>query len=493
MKYIVTFDIGTTTIKGVLVSTEWQVVSVKNFELNTIFEGDFQEQSPLQWYEGFCSISKEFAQEVDVRDITAVVMSGQMQDLILLDADAMPVANAILYSDSRAQEEAETIIERIGGDRLEEITGNHFDASIPFAKLLWVQRHLPHILSSTHKVVFSSKDAVIARLCGTFISDVTTCSTVGLQDIQTKQWRKDWLRQLDLPERLLPRLLYAEDLAGTITAAAALECGLAAGTKVYAGTGDAGATTLASGITKSGDYNINLGTSGWVATVSHDIVNGTGVFNLAAMPKERIVNVVPFFNAGNVNKWISNLFSNDESTVDVYAYANQLLEDSHPGSNGVFCLPYLLGERFPVVDGNVRGAFVGLTPETRKSDFIRAALEGVAYSIRQGMDSLQAVPNSISLVGGGAKSMVWCQILADVLGHTIRVYANSEYTPSLAIAAAARIAAGEMEDYSEVTEIIDTMGGMREYNAIAANHEIYDAAYAKYLKLYPAIGSIELA
>ena len=246
---------------------------------------------------------------------------------------------------------------------------------------------------------------------------------------------------------------------------------------MLAGIGDAGATTLASGIRAPGQYNINLGTSGWVAAVSDDILlTEAGVFNLAAAAEGCYINVVPFLNAGNVHKWIAAVLGGTGGAPD-YETVSALLERSVPGSHGVLCLPDLVGERFPVLDPNARGCFFGMTAETSAADLARACLEGVAFSLRQGLEQLPLPPASISLIGGGGREAVWCQLLADVLDHDITVLTDAEFRAAQALAALARQDGGG----SALAEDGTVYRPRGEYRAL------YDAQYARYQKLYPAL------
>ena len=487
MEYIAAFDIGTTAIKGALVTHDWQIAHTESLEIETIFSDGFIEQSPKQWYERFCLIANIFTSQVGPDKITGIVMSGQMQDLILMDKSGDPLQNAILYSDARAGSQVERIDGLLEIATVESITGNPLDGSIPFAKLLWIKENSPEILSQTHKIGISSKDFVLARLCGEFVTDVTSASTSGLMDLSLKQWRTDWLEIFGISPKVLPRLCTAQEEVGRLHQRAAAETGFAAGTPVYAGTGDAGATTLASGISKPGECNINLGTSGWVATVSKNVLSQKGVFNLAAMPADLLVNVVPFINAGNVHKWICSTLAPDNMQDAKYIYGTALLEESSPGSHGLFCLPYLAGERFPVVNPTIKGAFVGLTIETTKQDIIRAALEGVAYSIRNGLDSLEVTPLSVSLIGGGARSSAWCQMLADILNSSIKVYRDAEFAPILAIAASALISQNIISSYYDFIDL--RKSDCTVYHPFEQNVKYYQCAYREYLQLYPAIKS----
>ncbi|WP_227019810.1 xylulokinase [Sinanaerobacter chloroacetimidivorans] len=491
MKYIATFDIGTTAVKGVLMTASGKSVMEKSINLETILNGEYKEQRPEDWYAAFCEISGFFFREgLRPEDVSGIVMSGQMQDLIPVKADLEPACNAILYSDGRAGQQAREIADCIGTETIEKSTGNHFDGSIPFSKLLWLKQKKPAVYKSVEKILISSKDYVITRLTGAFITDVTSASTAGLMDIRQKCWNLQWMQRMDLDSEKLPDIRYAEEQVGTVTLKSSGECGYAAGTPVYAGTGDAGATTLASGISQDGEFNINLGTSGWIACVSHDILEKPGVFNLAAMPRNSYINVVPFLNAGNVHKWISGILAPEDRIKDSYEYVDRLLSQSHAGSHGVMFLPYLAGERFPVMDTVIKGSFVGIGFDTAKQDLARSALEGVAFSIRQGLESIERVPEKISLIGGGAQVKTWCQILTDVLGHEIIVYKGSEYLPAAAIAAAVLIDQGEIADYASFVNSLQNDNDSISYEPVPENTELYNKVYRHYLKMYPGIKSI---
>ena len=230
-------------------------------------------------------------------------------------------------------------------------------------------------------------------------------------NIRNGQWDAELCEVAEIDMTILPHLHNPQDNIGTVTESAAQRTGFSAGTAVYAGIGDAGATTLASGVSHPGQYNINIGTSGWIATVSPEpFTDKPGAANLAFGVEEGFVNAVPFLNAGDVHKWVTGVFSDGD-----YAEAHQLIEISKPGSNGVLCLPYLVGERFPVMNPNIRGAYVGLDPDTAKADMMRAALEGVAFSIRPDWRRSQrkcVVPDSGRCVGASHRSVRQCRYSA---------------------------------------------------------------------------------
>lgn len=487
MQYIATFDIGTTAVKGVLVDLEGHAVLSKSIDIPTLTENGYQEQAPDTWLKAFQKISLEFTSFVSPSEIEGIVMSGQMQDLILLDENLSPVCNAILYSDGRAGEEAQALEAAYGAERFLTVTGNRCDGSLPLPKLMWIKKNRPDLYARTAHVLISSKDYVIARLTGICCGDVTACSTAGAMDIRKKCWDTDLLAAAAVSPTLFPELHASHDQVGTVLPDVAEQYGYLPGTPVYAGVGDAGATTLASGIACPGQYNINLGTSGWVATVSGaPLTAEAGVFNLAATTENSYINVVPFLNAGNVHRWISGVLSKGSENID-YAAISKLLSSSESGSHGVLFLPYLVGERFPVLDPDIRGSFIGLTPQTSAADMTRACLEGVAFSIRQGLERLVHPPVTLSLIGGGGRESVWCQILADVLGQDVMVFRDSETLPAMAVASVALLAMGNINSYAQFTAFICSEENQLLYRADPTTHQIYDSLYRRYCRLYPIL------
>ena len=477
MTYIAAFDAGTTAVKGTLVNEAGEAVLSRSVELSTLCHDGFQEQAPQDWWEAFCAISRQFTEAVPPEDIQGIIMSGQMQDLIPLDADLNPVCPAILYSDGRAEAQATALETRVGSDYFLHTTGNRCDGSLPLPKLMWLKENRPELYARTAHILISSKDYLIVRLTGVCAGDVTACATAGAMDIRRKRWDEKLLSAAGVDAKLFPTLYHPHQQVGAVLPEAAAACGYRAGTAVFAGIGDAGATTLASGIREPGQYNINLGTSGRVAAVSDDILlTEAGVFNLAAAAEGCYINVVPFLNAGNVHKWISGVLGHKDGAAD-YEAVSALLKNSVPGSHGVLFLPYLVGERFPVLDPEARGCFFGMTAETTAADMARACLEGVAFSLRQGLEQLPVPPASISLIGGGGREAVWCQILADVLDHDITVLRDTEFRAAQALAALARQKAGSFALAEEGTV----------YHPRSKYQALYTDQYARYQKLYPAL------
>lgn len=489
MFYIATYDVGTTAVKGVLVRSDGKIEDSESVQIATYLEKDYKEQNPEDWFAAFCQIGKKFTAHVGADQIVAIIMSGQMQDLILVDEEGNSLRNAILYSDARAGQEASKIQSIVTEEKLEAVTCNHFDGSMPLAKLLWIKENEPEIYNRAKQILISSKDYIIRRLTGNSCGDATACATAGAMNLKKMCWDAELILAAGLNLDLFPEIKYPHEVAGMVSEEMEAVCGYDHNTVVYAGIGDAGATTLASGIASFGEFNINIGTSGWVATISDQPLDLHGrVFNLAGFVEKSYINVVPFFNAGNVHKWITKIFS-DEDSLD-YEKTTRLLENSKAGSHGVLFLPYLTGERFPVMDPDIKGAYYGITPDTSASDLTRACLEGVAFSVRQGLELINCEVKNISLIGGGVRMAVWCQILADVLGKDVKVYKNSDILPAKALASAVLLAKGEISDYGDFVKSLQDKDACITYTASENTHQIYNEVYKKFVNLYPHLKEV---
>ena len=212
-----------------------------------------------------------------------------------------------------------------------------------------------------------------------------------------------------------------------------------------------------------------------------------GGFNLAAMQKDLVINVVPFLNGGNVHRLIAKIFSRDPDGAPDFEYISELLEKAEPGSHGLFFLPYVTGERFPIMDSSVRGSFLGLSQETTAADMAQSVLEGVAFSIRQGLELFDHPASKITLIGGGARERRWCRILCNVMGQKIFVYKDPDLLPALAIASAVFVAEGVIPDYKSFIETLENQGHCDTVEPDLEVSEKYHGIYQKYKNIYPLV------
>ncbi|AEV30950.1 pentulose/hexulose kinase [Sphaerochaeta pleomorpha str. Grapes] len=478
MKLIVTFDFGTTAVKCVVLDENQSVVFSAKQQIHTFHDGLFHEQDPDEWYRAFCELAKSFFETGFLpSDILGLVFSGQMQDLIFVDNGGKSLRRAILYTDQRGDAYVDQI-----APSLQSVTSVAMNGSIPLAKMFWMKENQSLLLKGTHKILFSSKDYIITKLTGAFCSDVTSLATTGMMDILRKTYIREF-SDFGFNPDLLPRICYSDEIVGHVTERAQIESGFLSGTDVYAGSGDAGATTLASGILEAGEININLGTSGWVASISDGV--RTDAFNLVAINRGKYINVIPVLNAGNVHTWVSDFLF--PGNLEKYDMVTSLLEESSAGAHGLLFLPYLVGERFPVSDNKIRGCFIGASPDTDRRDFARSALEGVAFSMKQSLEALKITPRKVSMIGGGAQECIWNQIFCEILGTEVIAYEKSEYLPSMAIASSVLLHLEKISSYSEfVFEMIDKTPHTT-FVPNLDNVAFYAKRYETFKKIYPTV------
>ncbi|GGJ91119.1 gluconate kinase [Lentibacillus kapialis] len=491
MPYIAVFDIGTTSIKGVLLDQQGASHGVSSVLLDTHWgENGEIEQNPDDWWEGIKEIADKWwnVYGMDPDQIISMTFSGQMEDVI-------PIGNrrerAILYSDTRAGAEADWI--RQTCPSLQDAIGNSIRASTPLAKLRWMQTHHPDVYQHASQFVFSAKDYIIYKLTGAVVTDPTTGATTGMMNLDTRQWEKDSICIAGVDPAKLPALVPSEETAGYVTKAAAEQTDFLAHTPVVCGSGDAGASTIGAGAVHQGDSYVYIGTTGWAAVVRDNVQSKEsldGMFHLAHLPENTVIAIAPLLNAGNVHRWAVQTFVGTAEAAHYEAFEN-MVQTSLPGSNGLIFLPYVYGERCPVHDRDAKGAFWGIGPTVAKHDFARAVMEGLSFSFKQIIDALTAgAAGTITLIGGGTRSASWCQMLADCIGRPVRVPADSEYMPAIGAAAAAFIASGWASDYRDFARNIIMPAAAAVYEPDQSRYEQYQEIYQCYMEMYPALRPI---
>jgi xylulokinase len=487
---IIALDIGTTGTKAALVDGAGRLLATGYADYPTYTaSGGVVEQEPADWWRATCAALAELwhAAAADAAQrVAAVALSGQMQDLILLGAEGA-IGRAILYSDTRAQVEAVGIAEEISQAELTRITGNEQGASSLLAKWLWLQTHEPQRLAACRKILVGAHEYIGWHLYGAAGADYTTAATTGLLDLNANRWSFDLLTALGLDADKLPGLHAATSVQGEVTAAASAATGIPAGTPVFRGAGDLAATTVGVGAGEPGRLYCYLGSSGWIAaSLDHAVPQpSAGIFTLRHPDPQRYIQVAPMLTAGgNVDWWRTQLVAGGGRQAS-YAELNDLVAAAPVGSGGVIYLPYLAGERSPFSDPNARGAFIGLSTHTTPAELARAVLEGVAFAYRSLRDALQIQQKGpLYMVGGGAKSPIWPQILADVLACPVQVVA----APGDAAARGAAIIAGVgLGWYPSFTPAADFFPVTHSCAPQAEASQRYADLYSVFQQLYPQL------
>jgi xylulokinase len=489
--YIASFDIGTTQAKGILVSVDAKPYLEENKQIVTNYANNQMEQNADQWYQAVIDILSDwFQQGISPQDIQLLTFSGQMQDCIAVDREGKAIRPAILYGDGRAGKQATQLEVQFP---IFAITGNHMDGTLTFPKILWLKEEEHYVYQHTRSFLFGSKDYVICQLTGEVVTDPTTAATTGMMNATTKTWQTDWLMSCGIDEKKLPIIVSSDEIVGTVTEKASKETGLLEGTPVLCGIGDGGSASIGAGVFHIGEMYGYLGTTGWIATPVEEITQSTkGLFHLPYVKEDQYLVIAPLMNAGNVHKWAASAFGNKPLSEDTrYEEVEKRISEGDRSNNTLVFLPYLNGERFPIQDPAASGCVIGIRPDTTSGDISCAALEGVAMSMKQGMEAITEVnTGTLTLIGGGSKSKVWNQIMADVLNKQVKVPSESQFFPAMGAVVLGAKKLGWDNSFFDFSQRALSTFPVDIYIPDRMMVEHYNKKYARYKKLYQQIKDI---
>lgn len=496
-EYLLGVDLGTSGTKTVLFDLQGCAVAsaLQEYPLEQPRNG-WAEQDPECWWKAARETIRQVLKKsgISPAQIRGLGISGQMHGLVLLDEQGNVLRKAILWCDGRTQAECDEITQTIGQERLIRISANPALPGFTAGKILWVRRHEPEIWSKVRHILLP-KDYVRFRLTGEYAAEMSDASGTNLLDVPGRKWSNEILNALEIDPPLLPPLVESNETAGTITAEAAAETGLQMGMPVAAGAGDNAAAAVGMGVVENGKAFTTIGTSGVVFAHADQVqIDPAGRVHTfcAAVPGAYTV-MSCTLAAGLSLKWFRDQFCQAECRAaaqmgeDPYMLMNQQASQSPIGANRLLFLPYLMGERSPLLDADARGGFIGLSGIHQRRDLLRAVMEGVIYSQRQNLDVLRGMniaPESMLACGGGAKSPFWRQMMADVFAMPVKTVDNPE-GPALGAAILAGVAAGV---YADVPSACSNL--IRENAPLlpgASRHEEYEKYYSLYCFLYPAL------
>jgi xylulokinase len=426
-------------------------------------------------------------QESDTKaaDIAAIGLTGQMHGLVLLDEAGQALRPAILWNDHRTGEQCDEIRARLGKDRLIQITGNDALTGFTAPKILWVQEHEPDIWRQARHILLP-KDYIRYKLTGEFAVDRAGGAGTILFDLKKRTWSAEVCQALEIPAGMLPPTFEGPQISGAVTPAAAEATGLAAGTPVVGGGGDQAAQAVGVGAVQPGIIALTLGTSGVVfATTEGPLVEPEGRLHAFchAVPDHWHFMGVMLSAAGSL-QWYRDTLAAEVAFSTLVGEAAM----APAGSEGLIFLPYLTGERTPHPDPLARGAWVGLTVRHERAHMTRSVLEGVAFGIKDSFNLIQAsglgAIEQVRVSGGGAKSPLWRQIMADVLGAEL-VTVNTTEGAAFGAALLAGVGAGLFTSVPEASQAMISITGRTTPNAEAT--AAYAPYYERYCALYPAL------
>jgi xylulokinase len=491
MAYCVGIDASTTATKALLIDEQGSVIAVAaeayDFETPRPL---WSEQDPDLWWQGAVHSIRRVLETADVApaDVTGVGLTGQMHGLVLLDERGQVLRPAILWNDQRTGTQCDRIRDRLDGQRLIRLTGNDALTGFTAPKILWVQQEEPDVWARARHILLP-KDYVRLKLTGEYATDRAGAAGTLLLDVRTRDWSPEMLEALEIPREYLPATHEGPEITGRLTADAAKATRLLEGTPVVGGGGDQAAQAVGVGAVEPGVVALTLGTSGVVfASTDQPFVEPKGRLHAFchAVPGRWHLMGVMLSAAGSL-RWYRDTLAPGSDWDALLEPAAQV----SPGSEGLLFLPYLTGERTPHADPLARGAFVGLTVRHKQPHLTRALLEGVAYGLRDSFELIrsagQAEINQVRISGGGARSPLWRQIIADVLDIDL-VTVNTTEGAAYGAALLAGVGTGLWPDVDAAcaATVTETGSTSPEPN----NVREYGRGYRLYRRLYPALKSV---
>ena len=475
-------DLGTSAVKLLLMDENGNIQKIVSKEYPLYFpKPGWSEQQPEDWYVQSMEGIRELTAECDKSQVAGISFGGQMHGLVALDKDDQVIRPAILWNDGRTGNQTDYLNQNIGKDKLSEYTANIAFAGFTAPKILWMKENEPGNYKKITKIMLP-KDYLAYRLSGSFCTDVSDASGMLLMDVKNRCWSKEMLVICGITEEQLPKLYESYEVVGTLKPDVANELGFSESVKVIAGAGDNAAAAVGTGTVGDGRCNISLGTSGTIFISSekfgvdehnalHSFAHADGHYHLMGC----------MLSAASCNKWWS------EEILGTKDYAAEQADIKKLGENRVFYLPYLMGERSPHNDPNVRAMFIGMSMDTTRADMTQAVLEGVAFGLRDSLEVAKSLGIQIDrtkICGGGAKSPLWRKIIANVMNLKVDII-ESEEGPALGGAMLAAVGCGEYPDVetaaAKIVKVVDTVEPDEELTAK------YEERYQQFRKIYPTV------
>ena len=475
-------DLGTSAVKLLLMDENGKIKKTVSREYPLYFpHPGWSEQKPEDWYIQSMDGLKELLKDENKEEVAGISFGGQMHGLVLLDENDEVIRPALLWNDGRTYEECDYLNNVIGKEKLSEYTANISFTGFTAPKILWVKNKEPENFARIKKIMLP-KDYLAYKLSGVHCTDVSDASGMLLFDVKNRTWSKEMCEICSVKPEWLAKVYESYEAVGTLKKEVAEELGIPAAVKVIAGAGDNAAAAVGTGTVGDGRCNISLGTSGTIFISSrkfgvdknnalHSFDHADGTYHLMGC----------MLSAASCNKWWM------DEILKTKEYAKEQEGIDKLGENHVFFLPYLMGERSPHNNPNTRGTFTGITMDTTREDMTQAVLEGVAFALRDSLEVAKSLGIPITrtkICGGGAKSPLWCKMIANILNLKVDKI-ESEEGPALGAAMLAAVGCGVYGSVEEIAEkMVKVVDTIEPDPAIAAK---YDEKYAQFRQIYPAL------
>lgn len=486
MKTYIGIDLGTSAIKLLLVNSEGLVLNQVSEEYPLSFpHPNWSEQEPSTWWDAFLRCYEQLFDGFNKEDVRGIAIAGQMHGLVILDKDNKVIRPAIIWNDGRTIKETDYLNNVIGKDKLVEYTGNIAFAGFTAPKVLWLKENEPENFKNIRHILLP-KDYLTLMLTGKFTTDFSDASGTLMFDLQNKKWSKEIIDILGITEDVLPELHYSYDQIGLLKPDIADSLGLKHDVFVCAGAGDNAAAAAGINCVRNNACIVTLGTSGAIFLSSDKYICDPNVALHAFGRVDGKYHVMGCILSGaSCNKWwVKEVLGSEYDKEHKYT-------DDQLGTNKVLFAPYLMGERCPYNDPEVRGAFIGLSMDTTRREMSLAVLEGVTFAIRDCLELIKDKGikiNKATLCGGGKRTEVWPKIVANILNVEVELIQNDE-GPALGAAILAMVADHQYKDVIEAADKITVVD-----KTIKPDQNIvkrYNELYKRYTKIYKSLKELE--
>lgn len=480
-KKLLGIDIGTTATKVIVIDTKGNFLAENQNPSSLISKkASWAEESPSVWWNNVCvCVSKILSEnEINPADICGVGVSGMVPTLILLDKDGNVLRNSIQQNDARSSVEIDEFRKELDEEDVFQRTGSVITQQSIGPKLLWLRKHENNLLSKACHIL-GSYDYINYKLTGKIFVEKNWALESGLYDLNTKKWIPEIVDCSSIDISILPSIIESSSIIGSISKEAASLTSLLEGTPVIGGSADHISSAFSAGVKTPGDLLIKLGGAGDILLALDKLKHNKKLFiDYHLIPNEYLINGC-MASSGSLVKWFQNSFSE----IMDYKELDNLASSVPAGSDGLFCLPYFIGEKTPVFDPLARGIFWGVSLQHTRAHFFRSILEGISYGFLHHIKVINEMGekvNRVRVTNGGAKSFLWKQITADVVGYPLEIV-DKHPGSSLGAAFLAGIGTGLFKTWDDIEQFIKISNVVQPN---MSNHEIYENCFPLYRKIY---------
>jgi xylulokinase len=487
MSSLLGIDLGTSSVKVVVFSVDGSIRGIGSAEYPILTPSvGYAEQEPEDWWRATVVAVRQAMEKAGRPEISGIGFSGQMHGFVLIGADRRALSPAIIWADQRSADLLPEI-ESIGGSDLKRC-GTAPAAGFLISTLFWLQRHQPELLERALTLLMP-KDYIRLKITGELGTDESDASATGIFDVERRLWADDLIARLKLPRSVFPVTNESIEVVGKLTAEAATELGLSPGIPVSAGSSDQPAQGVGNGLIDPPLGSVTIGTGGQVfVPLSQPLLDPKlRLHTFCHAPRERWYLLGAMLSAGMALRWLRAILGSDRYS---YAEMDRIAAEIEPGCEGLTFLPYIVGERSPIMDPRAKGGFVGLALRHGPGHLVRALLEGVAFALRQIIETMEDCGASLPRLvasGNGLGSPLWRQMIADVIGRPLFQGQDAYASERAGVGAAmlGGIGAGVFKDYNDVRKLAPVFDVVTSPTPDRTDR--YEIAYRRFLDLYPRL------